>query len=548
MKVHNLRLSFNQIYIAIFVIPLAISPLISYDAINIPKATILTLIAFSAIPVVIINYKQLIHQKKIIILNIVAICSWACLILFVHRDDFTEELYGVDGRRIGFLTTIGLLILFVVSIILSDKTKKHRTLDAIMLSGTINIIYTVFQKSGLDPIKWKTQETTIFGFMGNTNFNSSYLAVTCLAIFNKILQKNVYYIQRLLLVLLFCLGVFSIHLTDSIQGFFVLSIGIATHTLIQIYNSRKYFKFWPYFLSSIITCFVLIIFGIFQKNLLSGIFYQNSTSYRGDYWRASWEMAQANLVFGVGFSGFRDNYKMYRDEVAASRSIGSFEVDSPHNFFLDLLTSGGVFYLFLHLVLLGTVLILIIKHIKNKKFEIESEFSSFVGIWIGLMAQFFVSPNNIALLSIFWIVTGLLVGSVSLKTQEFRSVKDKSERKNYKASTSLFLVIGLTLSVPLFYSDMIFRKSVESGKIEYIIASTNTFPKSVENLVFTSRILRENGFEQEALIQSRRALEHNSKNLEAWQEFSSNQLINDFELRNASEMIRKLDPYNYLTK
>jgi O-antigen ligase len=90
--------------------------------------------------------------------------------------------------------------------------------------------------------------------------------------------------------------------------------------------------------------------GFLQKGPLSTLLYQDSITYRGDYWRAGIRMISEHPLFGVGFDSFGDYYFRYRDLTSATRRGPLIYTNSAHNYFIDFAANGGLFYLLLYLL------------------------------------------------------------------------------------------------------------------------------------------------------------------------------------------------------
>lgn len=106
------------------------------------------------------------------------------------------------------------------------------------------------------------------------------------------------------------------------------------------------------YLFFIVILVLAIISDVFQKSPWSPMLYQESVSFRGDFWRAGTRMTWNNPFFGVGPDGYRDYYRSYRDLTTASRTDSNVPTDSAHNGLLDLSSSGGLPLLMIYLILL----------------------------------------------------------------------------------------------------------------------------------------------------------------------------------------------------
>jgi O-antigen ligase len=97
---------------------------------------------------------------------------------------------------------------------------------------------------------------------------------------------------------------------------------------------------------------ISVVSDMLQKSPWAPFIYKSSITYRGDFWRAGWNMTLDNPLLGVGFDGFRDNYRLHQDLDTALRPIPDAVVDSAHNVFLDISTAGGFPLLFVYIILI----------------------------------------------------------------------------------------------------------------------------------------------------------------------------------------------------
>jgi O-antigen ligase len=224
--------------------------------------------------------------------------------------------------------------------------------------------------------------------------------------------------------------------------------------------------------------FIVILGDILQKTPWKSFLYEPSISYRGDYWRSGWNMLLANPIFGVGPDGFKDNYRLFRDSKSLQRGV-SGNVDSSHNIFLDIGTSGGFPLLFLfigiHLLILASIYRII--------FRYKVEDVSIIGViscWIAFEAQSIISVPRISLSILGWILGGLIIGYDlnRVRTQQTRQVPIKTK------FTVIGLVLGMVIAFPSFINDVRFRTALTNGEVRVIKQTLNQWPQSYEHFIF----------------------------------------------------------------
>jgi O-antigen ligase len=159
------------------------------------------------------------------------------------------------------------------------------------------------------------------------------------------------------------LSLYVIYQSQSQQGFLVFAAGASTVIYIWIHTHKRFVKLRLLYLLAWVLGVFLVLLDIFQRSPWQPILYKPSVTFRGDFWRTGWEITKDNAIFGVGLDGYRDNYRFYRDQIAAERNPNSI-VDSSHNVFLDISSGGGLPLLLIYIALILLVVISILRIIK----------------------------------------------------------------------------------------------------------------------------------------------------------------------------------------
>ena len=93
--------------------------------------------------------------------------------------------------------------------------------------------------------------------------------------------------------------VYVIRETNSQQGYLVLLFGSGIALGIYAYKSSRALGFSYLGLAAIGSLAVLV--GILNKGPLASLLYKDSVTFRGDYWRAGWDMSINNLSHKFDF-------------------------------------------------------------------------------------------------------------------------------------------------------------------------------------------------------------------------------------------------------
>jgi O-antigen ligase len=398
----------------------------------------------------------------------------------------------------------------------------------------------VFQSISADPFDWINPYSPVFGLFGNPNFHASFMGITATAAFSLLLRQQNKIKYRLIYGGFIPLALLNINQSKSQQGFLVLLAGVSVVLYLWL-RSSSYKRLTFIYIAAWLIGALLVILDILQKTPWKSILYKESVSYRGDFWRAGWQMTLDNPIFGVGLDGYRDNFRFYRDQVATDRNPNAM-VDSAHNVFIDISSGGGFPLLIIYVAILFLALTSAVKVIKRSN-TFDPIFAGIFGCWIAYLAQSLISINQIALAVWGWALTGVIIGYEIITREEKQQLAVKHKAIGWVGVTS-GVIIGVSLTLPLFISDSQFRSTVKSGDVTQIQQSVEKWPQSVIRMTLAAKILREGGFADQALEISSKATKLFPNNFEAWQELYANPKASEKVKLKALQTMKKLDPLN----
>jgi O-antigen ligase len=534
----------NILTFALLTITLAITPLTSYDPINIPRLILLICFSFVLLTLLIHSRSQLFGQmNKVSLINSLVFIVWAFLAAIASNGTIFEKFFGVSGRLTGFITYIGLVVLMLSALATGGQQLNKKLMYTLVISGAASMLLALIQAAGADPFDWISEFTPIFSVFGNPNFLSSFMAFTAIAVLALWWNKS---IKGTLISIVFGLiSIFIIYKSKSQQGFLVLLIGISTIIYLWIRQNSSLKKLKYVYQLLWLTGGIAVFLDILQKSPWTSILYKQSVSFRGDFWQAGWKMALDNPIFGVGLDGYRDNFRFYRDQAAVTRDPIDASVDSAHNVFIDILAGGGFPLLALYL---GWIFIVFRSAYKvfNREQEFNPYFAGIFTIWICYLAQSFISINTISLAIWGWALGGAIIG-YEINSLTGPDVKSTKNRK-YTLVVAISFIFGLIITMPIYITDAEFRSAHKSGDVERILESHEKWPQDVRRMNATAEILRVNGFPDQALSVSRKATELAPDNYEAWKQLWLNPNISEEERTKVRIEIGKLDPLNNVIK
>lgn len=521
---------------------IVMTPMFSYDSISAPKFFALVVFASIGFFLLFASKKQLsknVYRK--ILVSTLAFIGWSLSSLFLTGINLTEGIYGTTRRHTGTLTYVALATLMLCAVISAEIKFVSKLVFLIVWMGACSGFYGVLQAQGLDPIDWEIPYSPVIGFFGNPNFQSSFMGITATAAVALILDRSAKRRHRFALGSFALLAFYNIYESKSQQGYLVLVLGVIIVGYLYI-SSQPYGKKFalPYLIFSFLT-FIVIVLDILQKSPWKSILYEDSVSYRGDYWRAGWNMTLDNPIFGVGLDGFRDHHRTSRDLVAAMRPGSDAMTDSAHNVFIDISSGGGFPLLFIYVFLILFTAQSALK-VMRRSSEFNAVFTAMLAAWVAYLAQSLISLNQIGLAIWGWVLMGAIIG-YEINTRE------RSERLKPKpVQTTIALVIGIVIGcgfgLPLIIADANFRSTMESGDVKRIEASLKQWPQSVTHMIFAAQQVRIGNLPERSIVIAREAVIFNPMNYEAWKELSLQPNATEQERAAALAVMKKLDPFN----
>ena len=523
------------------VVTIFVTPLNSYDPINLSRFFILMICASILLLLLLQNRRRLmVSQYRFLIQLAAAFIIWTLISFFFSKSNLLESLFGVTGRQTGVLTYLAFIVLMISAVVSGGTKFSNSLLIILLISGYINAGYGLIQSTGVDPFDWINPYSPVFGLFGNPNFHASFMGITATAAFAAILGKQASPRIRFILFFFIALAFFNIYKSKSQQGFLVAAIGYSVVLFLWLRQSQYSIlkKIYP---PLWIIGGVGVVLDILQKAPWPSILYKESVAFRGDFWRAGWKMSLDNPVFGVGLDGYRDQYRFYRDQIAINRDPTAI-VDSAHNVFLDISSGAGFPLLIIYLLLISYTLFSAVKVIRRIN-HFDPLFAGILGCWLAYLAQTLISINQIALAVWGWVLMGAIIG-YEINTRVTDSKISIQRNKNSVGAVVISAVVGAIIVTPAFLADAHFRSTVKSGDVSNIQQSVEKWPQSVIRMTLAAKILREGGFADQALEISSKASKLFPNNFEAWQELYANPKASEDLKLEAMQTMKKLDPLN----
>ncbi len=532
-----------------------VMPWAAYDPINVPKLAVISVGGFMALGALLASRAELFkRQYRLILIFGLAFIIDLTVVLLVSGTNFYQEFFGTFGRATGYVAYVALASLLMVAAVSSSTFALRRFTWSLLGAGLISIAYGVIQALKLDPINWVNQYTPVIGFLGNPNFQSSFVGFSGVMAFAMLIGAGVTVALRASYVVYIAVAAYVIKGTESQQGFLVLAGGIAVVAFIWI--SRSKFKVLS--IPSLVVGLVWVVFvtlGSLNKGPLASILYKDSVTYRGDYWRAGWKMTTEHPLFGVGLDSYGDWYRRARTIEATLRRGPDIVSNAAHNVLLDLSSNGGFPLLIIYLFMMFLVVSASIKVIKRNT-GFDPVFSGLVAVWIAYQAQSIISLNQLGLAVWGWIISGLIIG-YEINTREVEVVQKQSPKgKSASAMATqkvmpvtaigifLGLLVGIALGTPTLNTASKYKSGLETGDANIVQNIASIWPQDASRSAQIALILNENKLPTQALTVVQDAKGKFPDSYDVWKVLASLAGAPAEEVAEAKAQMKRLDPHN----
>ena len=535
---------------------LIVTPWSTLDPINVPKFTVLVISAGILLGLLVKNYKVVGAVENRVTLFFSSIFLLFLLLAFLFSEiSKVSQLFGVTGRNTGLLTYISLLLMFLAASTMTAKGFERVFVHTLVVGGALSVGYGLLQSIDLDPADWVNSYSPVIGFLGNPNFQSSFLGMVAVAVFAMILEKSLQLTYRAIGAIYILLSLFVISKSDSQQGFLVFIAGSSVVAGVFIFQSQWKRLSIPYAVMSLLGI-IAIALGSLNKGPLASLLYKDSVTYRGDYWRAGWKITTENPLLGVGLDGYGEWYRRARTVEATLRRGPDVTSNAAHNVLLDLSSNGGFPLLGAYLLLISLVLVSVWKVLlRHQKFE--PYFAALIGAWVAYNAQSIISLNQIGLAVWGWVLGGAIVGyakygsdeplKVATSHKRTRSASEIAKTKISPAgSIAVFsgLIIGATAGLPPYLASTQYRSALESGDVTTIVEAGYISPLDVSRLGQVAATLRDNNLVDQALPVIEDAVNTFPNAYDAWKILASLSNASPEQVEKAKREMKRLDPHN----
>ena len=533
-----------------------VTPWFAIDPINVPKLAVISAGGFMCFAYLVIQRKHVLDLRFRTPLIVIALFLVDLfLVLIFAGSNFNQEFFGTYGRATGFVAYVALTGLLAAGVVYGSQSNLVRVSWFLLGTGLLSALYGVIQALGADPIKWVNGYSPVIGFLGNPDFQSSFVAFSAVMAVAMVLSKELSRVQKSGLLVFMAVAIYVIKQTQAQQGFLVLLGGIGVIALIYMYKSKAKILTIP-LLSGGVIGLVLVVMGSLNSGPLASVLHKASVIYRGDYWRAGWEMTTSHPIFGVGLDSYGDWYRRARTLAATVRRGPDVTSNAAHNVLLDFSSNGGFPLLIIYLVLVALVIRAAMRVIRRGA-QFEPVFTGLFAVWIAYQAQSIISLNQLGLAVWGWIISGLIIGyeiSGQTFTQEEvqphkkariapRSNQSSTEPRELMALFSGFLV-GLLFGLPPLIASSHFKSALESGDKKVITNAVTTFPQDASLTIQIAYLFHQNKLDAEALSILSTAAKKYPDTYDVWKIIAALENASPAQVEQAKAQLKRLDPHN----
>ena len=537
---------------------LAIAPWAAYDPVNLPKLLVISLGGFICLGLMLTQGKFLLGQRyRGITLVATAFVVDLVLVLLFAGNTFGQEFYGAQGRATGFVAYLALTGLFMAGVIAGSAKNLSRVSFSLLVTGSLSIGYGLVQAAGADPVKWVNQYSPVIGFLGNPDFQSSFVAFSAVMAFTMLLEKKFALLFRVVLLAYLPFALYVIKESKAQQGFLVFAGGVSIVVLVYISKSKFSALSKPLLALSVVGAGFLVM-GSLNKGPLASLLHKESVIYRGDYWRAGWKMTINHPIFGVGLDSYGDWYRRARTLEATVRRGPDITSNSAHNVLLDLSSNGGfpllVIYLFLNALVIRSAL-----RVLRRSTSFDSVFVGIFAVWVGYQAQSIISLNQLGLAVWGWTLSGLIIGwdiygansleneNILLGKKKGKSTKEINKLALAPASiVGIFVgfILGLVMAVPPLAASINYNSARESGKVQILIDSAYKKPLEATRMGEVAVILNDNKLVKESVKVLTDAAKEFPDYYGTWAVMAELPGVPAEQVEQAKAQMKRLDPLN----
>lgn len=446
-----------------------------------------------------LSRRVLLSKDYKIILYLVGGFLLSLLLSSVFSENPSLSIWSTFDRGTGFLTYFFSSIVFMVTLLFLDRKLFLNILKAVGIVGVLISIVSYLGPQMINLEGYLFKHSLGGGTLGNTTFAGSYLifSIFSLLIINFENENNKKLKVATILAIAFIFlspiffnaksifdgsftSVFSL-VGEARAAIAALVIGLFGSILIYYYFSKnKLLRL----ISKILILFIFLSGIVFSYlitnpgNIVNKTFINEASSTRIHFWQVSMFGISERPFIGHGLESYQNIFQKYFDPISFKQEyLKEIWVDKTHNQILEITLSSGFLGLILYLSIIGFVLIVLIRKIKNEEDNVNKKIGSlFFGLLIAYFIQNLFAFDTVTSLLNYYLFISLILywcfGQIHLiKIQNNKSYK-------YIAALFLGLISIIFLSIKPYQESRLIRGLAKKSVPERILLFEKSFNMS----------------------------------------------------------------------
>ena len=411
------------------------------DPFNSPKMWVLSITGFWLFGWIAFQFKyyiknQVLKQTTIfsLIFAITLVAAW------IATDNKFISFFGQYRRRTGLLEYFCLIVFFLTAAYLLRLHRLATLEQTMVFLGSLLGIYGIFQHYKIDFVKWHYLYNSIFVTLGNPDFAGAILAIILVINFGVAINSTQVSWFRAVAAFNTLLLAIVIVLSQARQGLLASGIGIGIIILVWIYQRNK--KVSLALTSVSVLAGLTVIAGMLKIGPLTRLFYKDSVTFRGDYWRAAARMFIHHPFFGVGLDRYGAYFRQYRDSTQVLRRGPLIVADAAHSVPLQIAATGGIFVILAFFALTAFTIWRGVIAIRKSEGQTQILAAVIFGAWVTYQAQSFISIDNLGIAIWGYILGGAVIGISILPTDDdVKAPKPNAAQPFISTGLSIILLV-----------------------------------------------------------------------------------------------------------
>ena len=422
------------------------------DPFNAPKSWVLGIAGLWLFGWLLFQVKAQIKDRVLFWSTVLSgVYALAFLAAWLATDNKYIGFFGDYQRRTGFLAYFSLIV-FLVAASYLFRIKRIILLEfAGVLVGFITGAYGLLQHFNHDFVKWNNPYNSVLSTLGNPDFAAAVMAIFLVVSFGVAIQmKQPLWLRGLAgvnVVLLLVVIVFS----QVRQGLLAGALGVAIIVIVWVWQRHK-IAAWALTALGLVGG-LLGLAGMLNMGPLTKYFYKVSVTYRGDYWRAGWNMFVHHPLFGVGLDRFGAYFRQYRDATQVARRGPNVISNAAHDVPVQLASTGGIFVVLALLALTFFILWRGVVALRKTSGADQIVVAVIFGAWATYEAQSLISIDNLAIAIWGYILGGAVIGISVLPGTEVKVAKATNTHIVQPLVSSVLALMMLIVGILFFESE-----------------------------------------------------------------------------------------------